>query len=391
MSKLQCIIIGLVLSLFACKKVETPPSTTGTPVFSITGNLAGDSLNITAGEDDYFLFTSFEKDADEVFSFIGTFAKIDCLDECQDTFRIKIRSNQPTPSNTVNINDALFVGDYLYRNSQMNFMVEMDTIYSYAANFDASASILANPANNMYEWTIGTENYAPVFIPNFSLDLPNQPDESIEALLKITSGNCVSTKQQTLNFEPDSITTTCFSTIVSGVAPSGDMILNALSTGVPPLTYVWSDGTVADTLFITDSIAYSVTVTDAVGCQDISSVFMDAPGSGDILCQATFSVASSSSFEIEKDTTFINDPLQLSTVTIEYIDENGVFYSSDLAEQSTNSNFSITEINDFDNNENGEKTKQLDVNFNCILESEAAVPPILLTNGTGKIGVAYPD
>lgn len=388
MRELKIILILTIGSVFACKKVETPPSSANNPIFGITANLGSDSLKIDAGKADYYLFTSFETDANNVRSFVGTFAKIDCLDECQDTFRIKIRDAQALPQNSGNINDALFVGSYDFKNNDPAFSVEIDTIYSYSATFNASASIISNSGNTEYNWTIGGEEFMENN-PIFPYEFDNQPNEILPVKLTLKSGGIETVQSANLAFSMDSLEKVCFTQIA--MQPASGALSAFLIGGQQPLSYQWSDGSTFSSIQQPDTLFYSVTVTDVNGCQGISSISLENPNNGVIASQAMFSVAATADFEEIPDTTFISDPLQLSTVTIEYVDENGVFYSSELDNQPANAAFQILSVDDFDNNENGEKTKQLEVEFNCILGSEAALPSLQLTDGRGKIAVAYPD
>ncbi|MFT4759981.1 MAG: hypothetical protein ACI9XO_002249 [Paraglaciecola sp.] len=389
MRKLNILLIILIGSIFACKKVETLPSSSGVPVFGITANLSGDSLKIEAGEADYYLFTSFEIDTNNVRSYVSTFAKIDCFDECQDTFRIKIRDAELTTQN-VNINNALFAGNYLYKSNQAPFFIEMDTTYSYNISFDASTSMISNVGNTSYNWTIGTDLFSN-FLAIFDYSSDNQPDENLAVSLTINSQGCVVKHEVELAFAANGVEKNCSLDIVGEFSPaSGTTILTVMPVGLPPFDYLWSDGTTGDSV-VSDTLFYGVTVTDAGGCESNSSVMVNPQGNGGIACQAAFSVVADVDFTVENDTIFSPIPLQFSTVVIEYVDENGIFYSSELENQSGSAAFNLLNINDFDNNENGEQTKQLEIEFNCVLGSEAAVPSLNLAGGSGKIAVAYPD
>ena len=143
MRLLYCFLAFFGLSFFACKKVDTPPPFTEDPLFSIMGNLAGEPLNIQAGEDNYYLFSGHQKNAQNIIEYTATFAKLDCLNECQDTFRIKIRGNEIVAQNAGNIDNALFVGNYLYKSNSPVFQIIEDTTYSYSATFDALHKSLA--------------------------------------------------------------------------------------------------------------------------------------------------------------------------------------------------------------------------------------------------------
>ena len=86
-----------------------------------------------------------------------------------------------------------------------------------------------------------------------------------------------------------------------------------------------------------------------------------------------------------------NPDEQLSAVTIEYKDVTGI-YSSKFADNSDTSanTFIITRIENYDDNENGEKTKILTIDYDCILMKQGSGETKNII-GTAKIALAYPD
>ena len=103
----------LVVLIYSCKPEELPPVQTGDPVFSVTGDL----VNIIAGEDDFYLFSDYEKDDMDVYSFVSHFAKTgDCTSDCEEELLIKIRDiDQNTGAIDVDIENALSPGNYNYQ------------------------------------------------------------------------------------------------------------------------------------------------------------------------------------------------------------------------------------------------------------------------------------
>ena len=57
------------------------------------------------------------------------------------------------------------------------------------------------------------------------------------------------------------------------------------------------------------------------------------------------------------------DHLQLGRVTIDYINENGDFFTSNFLQQPANSFFEILMVEDFEENAAGEPTKKLNMEF----------------------------
>jgi hypothetical protein len=72
------------------------------------------------------------------------------------------------------------------------------------------------------------------------------------------------------------------------------------------------------------------------------------------------------------------------------MDESGKFYSSALGEQTDDAYFDIISVEEYLNNDAGQKTRKLEVETSCRLYADDG-ESILLTNGEGVIAVAVPD
>jgi hypothetical protein len=182
---------------------------------------------------------------------------------------------------------------------------------------------------------------------------------------------------------------------LSPLASSGFVLKADLLNAIPPFSYSWSNGAVGnvDSITIQDSIGIisaAVTITDDSGCTvsvDISTTYN--PGALPQLCLARFT---NSPVIPETDTlqiAVLGDSLQFSKIKIEYTNLNGVFYSSYFENQPISSFIKILKTEDYDNNENNEKTKKITLEYNCRLWSETG-DFIDITDGKAVIAVAYP-
>ena len=77
--------------LAGCRKVDLEP-VDGDPVFTANMQMAGTAKAWQAGVDDYYMFSSFEKDPFDVHVFSGSFAKKDSTGG--EVFTIRIRDYQ---------------------------------------------------------------------------------------------------------------------------------------------------------------------------------------------------------------------------------------------------------------------------------------------------------
>lgn len=83
------------------------------PVFTFTAN-AG-FYNIQAGVSDFYMFTEYEIDDFEVYSFIGRFAKLaTCLTNCNESLSFTLRPNNISISTSSPLQNSSLVGAYVY-------------------------------------------------------------------------------------------------------------------------------------------------------------------------------------------------------------------------------------------------------------------------------------
>jgi len=82
--------------------------------------------------------------------------------------------------------------------------------------------------------------------------------------------------------------------------------------------------------------------------------------------------------------------IEFSDILIEYTDQNGNTFATDLIEQNVESFFEIMAVQDYTENENGDPTKILFVTFQCTLKNTENEDTIEFINANAVIGVAYP-
>ena len=93
-------------------------------------------------------------------------------------------------------------------------------------------------------------------------------------------------------------------------------------------------------------------------------------------------------YDVQQDSTI--DPIgeQFSHVEIVYENASGIY--SSFNGDNSNSTFTITKVEEFEENANGEKTKKLTIDYEAILYDIQGSGNSKTINGSGIIGVAYP-
>ena len=390
----------LAAALFGgCQKLDLDPQVDGTPVFSANITLNGVTKEWQAGVGGYYLFTSFEKGADEVYVFKGQLKKDSCsTGACGESLTVKIRDVQLTLNGLPDVVQALAPGNYPYQlPAAADTLWVVDTITTYQLSFDAGQSVVPPNTVPVYTWNLSNGSAVqPGQIALFSL--PQFP-QNLEMTLTMQANNqnCTSTQTRRVALpDPSGPAESCSVFIDTMLDTAGLLIENlvAVPAGSAPFSFIWHDSTVAETWPVSNALQVinaMVAVADAEGCTAGAgySTFWN-PGVIGTYCSARFSYQVTEVMQVDSIPVVIQDSLQLSTVVVEYTDAAGKLFSSAFMPQSNaNAYFEILSVEDFDDNENGEKTKKLSLRFACRLWN-ANGSFIELQNGEAVMGVAYP-
>jgi hypothetical protein len=392
MRKVLIYISLIVFAVGGCKKVDLDEVPLGDPVFTASAMFGtGAELNFVAGDDDIYMFSEFSKDNLEVYTMTGRFAKdANCENDCEESLSFSIRSSSvdSLPNLPFDINSALIQETNLdyYSNNNSNSIG-----YNYSFNAEYIDAFSASQAGS-FSWQISSDSFSFISLSeSFSLAYLGETD--IYVRLEITStGGCTSYIQKiiplgllddcdlSVNIDLDSFNFPMF-------------FLTPSFVNNPTSTINWINATTNDDTLIIDSN----TVIPPSGLFELIA------SSGNQQCLVELGICPElepnmgfpESFSFPKinytvDAFSVGNPPeeQLSAVTIEYQDATGI-YSSEFADTSNNT-FTITKIEDYDDNENGEKTKILTIDYNCILQKEGSGETKNIS-GTAEIAVAYPD
>lgn len=386
------VIWGLFLALlfWQCDPIDVPEPQSGTPIFQLNATIDGDSLNWSA-ENDFFMETRFEIDSVDVHNFIGVFQEEDCQNACFPSLQLTIRDFQITPSNQVNINQSVTEGDYSFFSNRID-TIGVSPTWTLTPTWEGDSTQIPD----LFNWilqdgstfvTLGTESLEFVAQDLNPILLDAFVDDQIcnTSVTKTIGANSAEDLQ--IRIAP---------TIIQG----GSMLqIEAFVTGTNlPVTYIWNSGETTSSIFkiLNDSIPIPefhdvcLTVTSSSGntiqkCVRITTEGTPA-GGADIVsfCQMDFQ----ESFELDVQTAF--DPLQFRTIILEYLDENGTTFSSANAEQPVSAFFEITDVEAFDDNENGLPTQKID--FRCrILLSDNAGQERWFETSSSTMAIAYPQ
>ena len=395
--KYKILALGLLLSVVACKKTELPPTVAEDPVFSVNATLGGMALDWLAGDDDYYLFTEYDKDQYGVFSFTGRFEKLaNCQSDCQESLEFEIRDFQVTTGNSTDIGQALAPGTYEYVQPDSGGNVVLE---GYEVQFENRSQ---SNIDLSYHWEFGDGETSNEAVPEKHFYPLSGGNIAVPVRLTIqdsvNTGACIQFAEKLVHLDTiDNQGPECQLTYTINPPDSAMMITVCASmTGVPPFTYIWDNDTTTTAMsscsppfWVNGPMPLDLFIfgIDAAGCLAVQNIALLTNPINTIptYCSADFGYEVSARYSDPEG----GDSLHLSRVLIRYTDQDGQVYRSDLGQQSTGNSFEILESTDYLENENGEKTRQLKVRFSGTLYAESGAS-IRLENGQGVIAVAYP-
>ena len=365
-----------IFCLAQCTKIELPPPSEGEPIFTFSATIDGTPTNLQAGIDDYYMFTSFEKDTAEVVTFIGTLQQQNCADTCRESIRIEIRDIERS-SNSI-IDNALQTKEYVYHSPNQPI-----TSTVYQTRFNAQA--FSNQFNDFtYEWFFD-DNNASSQLANPVYDYETPGIYAVELICRDANG-CESSQIQNIHLENPDIQ--CGINIQGQIVQNSFLQLEAWGDTIGGNdTFLWDNmQDSSNIVLIMDSGQQCVSYSNNLQCQSQACAgvsIMNDISPNIFYCTTTFN------YQVEKITTIETPALQLGTVTVIYKNEVGITYRSDKIEQTPASKFTINRVDNFDENEKGEKTKKLTIDLQALLMDEAG-NVVELLNGETVIAVAVP-
>jgi len=158
------------------------------------------------------------------------------------------------------------------------------------------------------------------------------------------------------------------------------------SGGTKPYKYFWNFGD-GDTSYHQNII--HVYTADS-GLYQISLTVADSAGHTTTVALDTITLGYSKNCIVNFGSYVypIANPNAFSNIIITYTDASGDAYSSANVIQPTSSFFQVQSIANYQNNQNNQPTKELQVNFNCMVQDSKG-NSIPITNGSAVIAVAY--
>lgn len=370
------LLLACSLSLQSCEQKDDPVLESGTPLFTIWGTIDNTGKKYAAGKNDYYMYTDYNLSTDGVYQCIGDM-KQTCTD-CKESLRITINNYQPGTDPVVP--EQIFnKGEYYYKppaGVDVNSAFQVNLVPfpsgngtpSHLWNFgDGTFSTDPNPVKTYTTGRVYDIQYTATYpggcSSSISMPVYAQKYEKLPPIVSIAYTLIDTVEFNTYEFEATVFDTATFS----------------------DLTWDFGDslGTVSSTLPVQHRFnragVFTVMVVYVRNGRDVVVSKVNVPAKNDpSSCIANFG------YSLQ----YVPNPLNLSTITVEWTDETGKKYSSESIEQDNNSDFFISNQKPYINNERGQKTRILDVIFNCKLSN--GTETIELRDMKGHVAVGHP-
>jgi PKD repeat protein len=351
----------------ACRKQELLPETepvTPAPSFQLTMTASSLPVHITAGLNDYYMYSSYSQDSG-VYTFKGELKQIHCSN-CPNSLTVSIRDVQTLATNqNTTIGNALYPGYFPYHKGTAAGPVAYDVQF------------YSQTTAQSYNWNFGDGSQAPQANPQHTYAHPGTYTVSLASTSTVGCSSSMSNVYKVGVPGSD-----CQIYGISADTTGGTITFLHNITGTAPFTYAWDfgDGTTSALAspshnFTPGSYNVTLQITDANN-QVATSTYNHVQGAG---C--------SSNFSLNPVITPLSNPSAFSNIVITWSDALGNVYTSDNAAQPASSYFQIVSVEDFDKNENGQTTKKLRVKFSCTVYN--GINSIVLNNAEATIAMAY--
>ncbi|MFZ4635258.1 MAG: hypothetical protein ACOYNO_13725 [Saprospiraceae bacterium] len=349
----------------ACEKAAPLTDDFGNPVFQATAQVGDKALDLVAGSanPNVYLFTDYAYDAGKDWlTLSGTFRSVYCTaDSCEVYLRFDLRNN--VPGNNP-------VSDSVFTTGSRSFF-RSDSLGAQPAVFAA----VSNQNNLQLFWDFGDQNAGTGLITTHVYTEPSLPQTVTLYAYDPQKGWNSLYARTLVPLQTDG----CPPAFINCMRDINVVQLTATVAGTGPYDYSWSNGDSAASILVPyDTVSYTVTISDPNGgCQWV----IQAPGlqnvGADVFQTAYFT------YTPQKNA----GSAQPETVTISWKDPNNTLWRSDLGSQN-GSSFQIIRSEPYELNEQGQKTRLLEVEFSCFLYDGAGNEKPL--NGTAILAIAYP-
>ncbi len=370
------------ICLTSCKKNALPKDEdlTQNPEFYFKCVVNGIAINLQAGVNNYYMFSSHKYDSlTNIYGYRGDLKQKDCASNCFYGISIQINDcKSSAPNAPMNPDSALYVGSYQFNDGVLAPLYYTANLYSSYNNISASK----------FNW-ITSDAITTQTLQQVSKTYKANTTQNITLNINDTSINCSTSHNNSFKIG---------NPLQANIYAVRDQPLNALkytfgcniTSGTSSNTfysYQWDFGDGSP-------ISYLTNPSHAFNSQNYyrtKLTLVTSDGSVTNTCTTYYQVACFTPTVCNANYnaffTGIPNPNGYSAIKINIIDSQGVEYSSASINQPNDNNFEIISVENYKPNEQGNLTKKLKIKFNAKLINGNNT--LTINNGEAVIAVSY--
>jgi PKD repeat protein len=364
MKKNKYILLVLTLLTLSCRKKDFPVTRTASESdFYFKGTIDGNPVTIKAGKENYYMYAGHTHDSSSLYRFVADLKQGDCVN-CKNRLQIVILDYKYTAgTETTRIDSSLHAGSYPLLGSPF-----------YAVQFRS----MSNKQAVSYLWNFGDNTYSNEASPLHVYKTAGKYKVS----LKIDNDN--GCQQYISNVEEIRYPAT-FAKISVQSNSANQMSFSTSLPASSEYTFYWDFGDGETSTLSNPSHNYKISGTYPVQLR-VTDDQQDTIYSRYNVATQTNPMPCLSNYYVESLTP-VPHPSPFSHIIINWTDANGEVYTSNNFLQPITSSFKILSVEDYDNNEKGEKTKKIKVLFTCKVYNGTRVKTI--ENAEALVSVSY--
>jgi PKD repeat protein len=361
------IFVFLLAGIFSCEKKKYPENVVeNDAVFFIKGTADYNPLTIVAGENDYYMYSSFIRQPGNIYEHHALFKQTNCV-QCRNSLEVIINDARPALGEPYNVDSALKARTYGFSDqvSGPGFEVAFEGNYS-------------SPGDVSYHWDFGDGTISNLLNPSHVYVRGG----TYRVCLTITGANgCTGIICNEIVLREHSFV----ASINAAATADRTFQFSASVLGSTAKSYLWNfgDGEFSEAAFLPHTFPHDGSYPVQLRVIDVNddttyTSYNVVTKKDKYSCMPNFKVLSVST----------SKKAALSTIILTWTDASGNVFSSDKTWQLPTSYFEVIRVEDYEQNEQMQKTKKLHVRFSCIMSNGQKVIPF--DNAQGVICVSYP-
>ncbi len=375
--RLICYVFCLSF-VFSCREKKLPEDVIedNEPVFTFSASIGGLPVNLQAGNDNYYLYSNYSNGLglnNAPTQFVGALKQSNCT-VCPNSLEIQFVNDFAFGNQGTNYIDSVLKIENTY-----TYFKDNVTSATYTVKFKAAPRISLGGTITAYLWEFGDGETSAMANPTHVYRSAGKYDVSLTLSSNIYGASKV-TNQLKVG-QPAAVNTAKI--IKDFWLANNKLKFFHTNTGVAPFQYFWDFGDGGTSTAFEPIHQYTGAPSKYKVKLKVIDVNADtAYAEYNTKMDAAVSVLSN--FVIESTTA---NPFKASRIIVNWIDANGIVYTSNHSSQPNGSNFEIVSVENFVTNESGQATKKVRVRFNCKVYN--GLQSLDIINADVVIAVAY--